>query len=165
MFFYRLGNENVFNEQHEGENSYQSIFSNSNYDNTLIKKHLTEEMFKKLLDVQNDCSIIDCIAKVDALHTNSFGVIALNGSCYSKFADLFEPIIMDIHCIDGFTKYPDSEWGDLETFSKLENAEIVSIEISCSRSLAGMPFISGINEQNLESILTKVSERVLLKSV
>lgn len=138
--------------------TYQSMFSDSKYDNTLIKKHLTEELFEKLLDVQNECSIIDCIAKADALQTNSmFGVIALNGNCYTTFGDLFEPMVKEIHCIDDFTKYPDCDWGDFGVFEKFLNEEIVSIEISCSRSLAKMPFIPGINEQNLEIILTQVS--------
>lgn len=121
---------------------------------------MTEELFTKLLNPSDEPSIIDCIAKVDELQANPFGVIVFNGNCYTKFSDLFEPIIKDIHCVDEFSKYPECDWGDVNVFEKFHNdTMIVSTEISCCRSLANIPFISipGINEQNLEIILTTVS--------
>lgn len=144
-------------ESHDKPNTYHEIFSNPKYDETLIKKHMTEELFTKLLERSDEPSIIDCIAKVDELQANPFGVIVLNGNCYKKFADLFEPIIKDIHCVDEFSKYPECNWGDVNIFEILPNDIIVSTEISCCRSLANIPFIPGINEQNLEIILTTVS--------
>lgn len=122
----------------------------------MIKKHLPEDLFRKLLDVQNEYSIIECIARADKVQNNPFGVVALNGNCYSKFGDLFEPIIKEIHFIDELTNHPDSDWGNSNAFENFKTEKIVSIEISCSRSLANMPFISGINEQNLEIILAQV---------
>lgn len=138
-------------------NEYQNIFGDSKYDGTLIKKYLTEELFKKLFELQNEPSIIDCIAEANTLHHNPFGVIVLNASCYNTFCDLFEPIIKEIHCVDEVVKHPDCEWGDVSEFETFENESIVSMEISCSRSLANIPFINGTNEQHLESILTTVS--------
>lgn len=138
--------------------TYDEIFNDSKYDETLIKKYLTEELFAKLHKLSDEPSIIDCIANVDALQANPFGVIVSNGNCYSTFADLFEPIIKDVHCIDGFGKYPECNWGDVDfVFEKIENDAIVSTEISCCRSLANVPFIPGISEHQLETILTTVS--------
>lgn len=118
---------------------------------------MTEELFTKLYNRSDEPSIIDCIANVDDLLANPIGVIVLNGNCYNKFADLFEPIIKDIHCVDEFSKYPECDWGDANVFEKLPNDMILFTEISCCRSLANIPFIPGINEQNLEMILTTVS--------
>lgn len=84
-------------------------------------------------------------------------MIVFDANCYDKFTDLFEPIIKDIHCVDEFNKYPDFDWGDTSVFEILNNEIIVSIEINCYRSMANIPFIPGINEQDLEFILTKVS--------
>lgn len=154
MFFRPLA-EHV--ESHDKPNTYHEIFSDPKYDETLIKKYLTEELFTKLHEPSDEPSIIDCIAKVDELQTQPFGVIVLNGNCYNKFADLFEPIIKEIHCIDEFNKYPECNWGDVNVFEKLPYDTIVSTEISCCRSLANIPFIPGINEQNLEIILSTVS--------
>lgn len=137
--------------------SYQSIFDDSKYDATLVKKYLTEDMYGSLTENDDRPSIVDCIVKVDALETYPVGVIALNGDCYTKFADLYESIIKEIHGIDAIERHPDSNWGDGNAFEQLSCENIVSIEISCSRSLAGIPFIPGMNEHDLESVLTKVS--------
>lgn len=137
--------------------AYQNVLSDSRYDGTLIKKHLTEKLFNQLSSLQNEPSIIDCIAKVNTLQSNPSGVIVLNGNCYNTFSDLYEPIIKDIHCVDEFSKHPDCEWGDASVFEKFETELIVSMEISCCRSLENIPFIPGASEQNLEAILTTVS--------
>lgn len=137
--------------------SYQKIFSDPKYDGTLVKKYLTEDLFKKLMEIQ-DPSIIDCIAKVNTLHSNPFGVVVFSANCYSAFSDLFEPIIQEIHCVDEFNQYPDVDWGDVNVFEKLKNEAIISMEISCCRSLSKIPFITGINEQGLECVLTTVSK-------
>lgn len=156
VFFFRSIAEHVNTANRP--RAYDEIFNDPKYDETLIKKYLTEEMFTKLRKLSDEPSIIDCIAKVDALQANPFGVIVSNGNCYNMFADLFEPIIKDVHCIDEFGKYPECNWGDVDfMFEKLENDAIVSTEISCSRSLANVPFIPGINEHQLETILTTVS--------
>lgn len=136
---------------------YQSIFDDTKYEATLVKKYLTENLFESLSEIGDKPSIVDCIVKADALESYPLGVIALNGDCYTKFADLFEPIIKEIHGIDITDKYPDSDWGDGTVFDNLNNDNIISIEMSCSRSLAGIPFIPGMNEQDLENVLTIVS--------
>lgn len=149
-------------EPNDEPTTYHEIFNNSKYDGILIKKYLTEEIFKTLLKQQDKPSIIDCIAKVNALPNNPFGIVVLNANCYSKFVNLFEPIIKDIHCVDELNKYPDCDWGDASVFEKLDNVTIVSTEISCCRSMANVPFIPGINEHDLESILTQVSVVIFL---
>lgn len=146
--------------QQDKTKTYDEIFNDPKYEETLIKKHLTEELFTKLLNLSDESSsIIDCIASVNELQANPFGVIASNGNCYNKFSDLFEPIIKHVHCVDEFGKYPENNWGDVNVFERLSPNDdvIVFTEISVSRSLANIPFIPRINEQNLEIILTTVS--------
>lgn len=149
--------EDVHIEPNEDFTPYQNIFSDSKYDGTLVKKYLTEDLLKKLMEIQEP-SIIDCIAKVNTLDTNPFGVNVFNANCYSAFCDLFEPIIKEIHCVDEYSAYPNVDWGDVNMFEKLESETIISMEISCCRSLSKIPFISGINEQGLENVLTTVSK-------
>lgn len=144
-------------EKCEKSNAYHEIFSDPEYESTLIKKYLTEERFIKLLEQGGEPSIIDCIVKVDALASSPSGVRLSSSNCYTKFADLFEPIIKDIHCVDELNKHPDCDWGDESVFQKFDNEAIVSVEISCSRSLVNISFIPGINESDLQTILSKVS--------
>lgn len=123
-----------------------------------MKKYLTEDMFKCFTEHDEKPSIVDCIVKADALDLHPFGIVALNGNCYTKFSELFEPIIKEIHGLeDNIEKHPDSNWGDGSQFEALNSDRIISIEISCSRSLTGFDFISGMNEQDLENVLTTVS--------
>lgn len=138
-------------------NAFRNLFSDSKYDDTLIKKHLTEDLFKKLYELENELSIVDCIAKVDTLQSNPFGVVTVNATCFTVFNDLFEPIVKEIHGIDEFVKYSDCDWGDVNVFETIDNESILSMEICCSRSLANIPFTSNASEQHLETILTTVS--------
>ncbi|XP_031621141.1 arginine kinase-like [Contarinia nasturtii] len=163
MSSYSPLDENADAKARDKQDMYHEMFNDPKYDGILIKKYLTEELFRKLYKLQdNEPSIIDCIAKVNELQANPFGVYPLNGKCYSKFRALFEPIIKDIHCIDDeFHNHPDCDWGDVNAFEIFENERIESIEISCVRSLANMPFIkSGINEQDLEIILNTVQNAI-----
>lgn len=148
----------------ENENPYQNLFVDPKYDGTLVKKYLNEELFKKLYELHTETpTIIDCIAKFNTLDTstNPSGVVALNASCYTRFCDLFEPIIKEIHCVDEFpSEYPASDWGeDATVFQKFESESILGIEISCTRSLRNVPFVCGANEHDLQTILTTVSMR------
>lgn len=142
---------------HDKASTFHEIFSDPKYDETLIKKYLTKELFEKLLKQQDQPSIIDCIAKVNELRAHPIGVIVLNGNCYNKFSDLFEPIIREVHCLGEFNKYPEINWGDLNMFENLNNESIVFTEISCCRSLSNIPFPSSMNEHDLEIVLTMVS--------
>lgn len=146
-------------ESGENENSYQNLINHPKYDGTLAKKYLTEELFNKLHELQSEHpTIIDCLAKFNALHTDLTGVVALNASCYTMFCDLFDPIIQEIHCIDELaSKYPDSDWNvDALVFQKIESDLIMSVEISCTRSLMNFPFVCGANENDLQTILMTV---------
>lgn len=115
-------------------------------------------MFEYFTEHDEKPSIVDCIVKADALDLHPLGIIALNGDCYTKFSELFEPIIKEIHGLDdNIEKHPDLNWGDGSQLEALNSDRIVSIEISCSRSLTGFNFICGMNEQDLENVLTTVS--------
>lgn len=138
--------------------SFQNIFDDLKYDTTLVKKYLTENLFESFTEIGDKPSIVDCIVKVNALESYPLGIIALNGDCYTKFAELFDPIIKEVHGIDGDIKHhPDTNWGDGNVFKSLNSDNIISIEINCSRSLAGVPFIPGMNVQDLENVLITVS--------
>lgn len=116
-------------------------------------------MFESFTEYDNKPTIVDCIVKANALDSHPLGIIALNGDCYTKFSELFEPIIKEINGLDNSIEMqPVSDWGDDNNqFEPLNTDRIISIQISCSRSLTGFNFISGMNEQDLENVLTTVS--------
>lgn len=116
-------------------------------------------MFESFTEYDNKPTIVDCIVKTNALDSHPLGIIALNGDCYTKFSELFEPIIKEINGLDNsIEKHPESDWGDDSSqFEPLHSDRIISIEFSCSRSLTGFNFISGMNEQDLENVLHTVS--------
>lgn len=121
---------------------------------------MTEELFKKLCELQPERpTIADCLAKCTTFNADSAGVVALNASCYTIFCDLFDPIIQEIHCVDAIaSKYSESEWnGDTMAFQKFESESILSVEISCARSLMNVPLVCGADEHDLQTILTTVS--------
>lgn len=133
-------------------NSYRDIADDSKYDNTLLKKYLTDDLLERL-KLLGEPSIIDCITRAK----NASGVVALDADCYNRFSDLFEPIIKDIHCVAELNNCPDSDWGDASTFESFEKDTVLSIEMNCFRSLANIPFIPGITAAHLEYVLSTVS--------
>lgn len=131
---------------------YHSIFGDPKYDGTLIKKYLTEDLFNTLQESRSKATIIDLISNV-----NSIGLLMLNGDCYSKFSVLIEPILKEIHKIEIIEEqHPDSDFGDFSVFESLQCEAIEFIEISCNRSIENFDFIPGMNEQDLENVLTMV---------
>lgn len=132
---------------------YHLVLGDPKYDGTLIKKHLTEDLFKTLQETQGKPTIIDLISNV-----NSIGLLMLNGDCYTKFSVLIEPILKEIHKIEMIEEqHPESSFGDFDAFESLHCEAIESIEINCNRSIENFDFIPGMNEQDLENVLTLVS--------
>ncbi|XP_055843786.1 arginine kinase 1-like [Episyrphus balteatus] len=128
----------------------------SSNSNSLLKKHLTPEIFKSLrTKTTKSSTLLDCIQSGLANHDSKCGVYAPDAEAYTIFADLFDPIIQDYHC--GFKKtdkhpYPNfgnpCVFGDLDPFKHY----IASTRIRCARSIRGYPFNPGMTKKHYDDV-------------
>jgi arginine kinase len=110
---------------------------------SLLKKHLTREIFDKLKTVKTPfgATLMDVIQSGVKNLDSSVGVYAPDADSYSLFADLFDPIINEHH--GGFAPndlHPPKDFGDLDTFVNVDpdSEFIISTNLECRRSLKGM---------------------------
>lgn len=125
----------------------------------MTKKYLTIELFQKLCELKTTPTIIDCIKKSTLFDFNLIGVVPLDAKCYTNFAIIFNSIIADYNCVASEVKQPVCTWGDWNEFEKIDDPSIISIKMSCRRTIDDYPFVLGMNEQQFEDVLTKVTEK------
>ncbi|XP_023161240.1 arginine kinase-like [Drosophila hydei] len=132
---------------------------------SLLKKHLTKSIFDKLKTkvTPSYCStLLDCIQSGLCNHDSAVGIYAPDPEAYKTFADIFDPIISDIH--KGFgkaNKHPASCYGYGADFPNLdpEQKYVVSTRVRCARSIQDFPFNPCLSEEdyrNLECMISKV---------
>lgn len=143
-------------------NAINSLLNDTNC-NSLLKTHLTNELYDKLKTVttSHKSSLVDCISSGLDIHESMIGVYAADSEAYDIFGDLFNPLIKDYHI--GFekpAKHPDKNWGDPKTFTDIDpnNEYITSTRIRCIRTVDGYPFIPLMNEQQFSDLCTKIEE-------
>lgn len=91
------------------------------------------------------------------------GIYAADPESYCVFSDIFSPIINDCH--GGFTKchrHVESDWGDIMSITNLDpdNEFVISIRMSCVRSLDDYPFHPILKQEQYCEIEKKVSEAI-----
>lgn len=136
----------------------EDLLSDSKYEGTAVKKVLTADLFDRLIKIDENSSFLDCIKNFGGVYNNVAGIVAVNADCYTVFEDFFEPMINELNGMDILSKHPDSNWGDTNVFENLNCSAIVSTEINCRRSLVNVPFITGMDEQDFENVLSNVGE-------
>lgn len=132
---------------------------------SLLKKHLTIEMFEKLKDelTKSGKTIVDCI-NAGLKHPNSsVGIYAADADAYEKFADLFDPIIADYHKFPADQSHPEVQngWdGDDAQFEDLNSTTqyIKSTRIRCARSLTKYPLNPSMNEEDYLNLMKDVTD-------
>lgn len=139
------------------EQAIVCLLSNSKFDCTLIKKYCTKDFLMKLNEEDVKHLLVNSIQCSMLSDSDPIGLVAPNTSLYLSLEELFEVILIDYHNLKAVEKYPDSDWGDQEFFENLESSSIISINISCIRSLDGYPFISAMSSEQLDEVLAKVS--------
>lgn len=129
--------------------------------NSLLKKHLTQELFDELKQLKTTfkSTLLDCINSGLENHDSHIGIYAPDAEAYTVFAKIFDPIIEEYH--EGFKvedKQPDIDWGDPTEFTNLDpdNEFIRSTRVRCARSVEGIPFNPRMTEQNYEELMSKV---------
>lgn len=112
---------------------------------SLLKKHLTREIFNKLKSKRTSfgSTLLDCIQSGIQNLDSGFGIYAPDAEAYTVFANIFDPMIEEYHV--GFgknAKHPPRDFGDVNSFPNLDPSGnfIVSTRIRCARSMEGYPF-------------------------
>lgn len=131
---------------------------------SLLKVHLTIELFEKLKDVKTTSgkTLLDCI-NAGLKHPNSsVGIYAADHDAYDVFAEIFNPIIADYHKFPADQSHPSGDgWsGDDSVFVDLDpdHHYIKSTRIRCARSMADFPLNPGMCEQNYCDLMTQVTD-------
>lgn len=132
------------------------IFYDAKYEGTILKKHLVKDQFETLCETYGKNAINALIVHADALNRYPTGLYLSSSECYTKFAPLIDPMIMELHKTELTSSHPAVDYGDFGVFQRLELESITSIELSCSRSLKGYPFVTSMSEADLEEVLSMV---------
>merc|ERR1711970_3583 len=130
---------------------------------SLVKKHLTPEVFAKCKDLTTPSfksSLLDVIQSGAANLDSGVGIYAPDAEAYSVFSPLFDPIIEEYHA--GFRqdqKHPACDFGDINSFKNLdpEGTYVVSTRVRGGRSLDGYPFNPCLTEAQYKEMEEKVS--------
>jgi protein-arginine kinase len=132
---------------------------------SLLKKHLTPEVYGKLKDAKTKSGydLLSCIRSgVDNLDSG-VGVYASDPEVYTEFGALFDAIIVDYHKIktlDGFKQpvqnfqFDDAFQGDLDPEGKF----VISTRVRVARNIAGYPLRGGMTKEQTLELEKKVSD-------
>ncbi|XP_026474404.1 arginine kinase-like [Ctenocephalides felis] len=144
----------------ELETQYKKLMASDS--KSLLKKHLTQEIFDNLKTKKTTfgSTLFDCIKSGLENYDSGIGIYAADAEAYSVFADLFDPIIEEYH--SGFTKtdkHPAKNWGDVNSLGNLDPTGdyIVSTRVRCGRSMEGYPFNPCLTEAQYKAMEEKVS--------
>jgi len=130
---------------------------------SLVKKHLTPEVFAKCKDLVTPSfksSLLDVIQSGAANLDSGVGIYAPDAESYSVFSPLFDPVIEEYHA--GFKqdqKHPNCDFGDVNSFQNLdpEGTYVVSTRVRGGRSLDGYPFNPCLTEAQYKEMEAKVT--------
>ncbi|KAH8325314.1 hypothetical protein KR067_008745 [Drosophila pandora] len=144
----------------EMEKRYQ-IFAKTD-SKSLLKKHLTQEIFDKLKTRTTpsfNSTLLHCINSGLCNPDSGVGIYAPDAEAYKVFGAIFDPIIEEYH--RGFKKtdkHPESCYGSGKDFANLDpdNAFIVSTRVRCGRSVQCYPFNPCLTEQQYAELQYKL---------
>lgn len=126
--------------------------------NSIVKTHLTDELFDKLKNVNGDggVSLYNCIKSGIDNQDSVLGIYAVNLQFYDQFSDIFDPVIDTYHGFGKETVQPNSDWGDSQAFEPINDEFVVAIRINCSRNMQEYPVVCKMEENDLNDALAKV---------
>jgi len=131
---------------------------------SLLKKHLTKEVFEKLKDKRTPSfgsSLLDVIQSGVANLDSGVGIYAPDGEAYTTFADLFDPVIDTYH--KGFgpkDKHPPCDFGDVNSIKNVdpEGKYVLSTRVRGARSVSGLPFNPCMTKVEYQALEDKLSD-------
>lgn len=117
-------------------------------------KLITIDLLQKVCETKTKPTIMECIRASENVAMPSIGICPISAECYSTLACIFEPLIDEFHCVAIDVKQPHCSWGDWREFEKIDSDSIASIRFTCRRSIVGIPFVIGMDEnQFVETLL------------
>lgn len=127
---------------------------------SLLKKFLTKDFIEKMKE-EKTCfkgTLLDCIQAGLELFNTPIGAFACDSEAYVLFAELFDPIIEELHTFKSEDKQPDFDWGESCKLPDLDpdGEFITSIRIHCIRSVESFPFAAIMTFEQYEEILGKM---------
>lgn len=131
--------------------------------NSLLKKHLTEEVFNEYKDVKTSSgtTLYDVIRSCLKHPKSKVGFYAWDAESYKTFEKLFVPTIHDFHGVDSTSVY-DGQLGEIKLDLRLDPASYKDIRIRMWANLDGR-FTATQNKEDAEKIEKQVTD-VLLKN-
>ncbi|PLX67437.1 MAG: arginine kinase [Denitrovibrio sp.] len=135
------------------------VFGSTN--NSLLKKHLTKEIYYSLNDLKTSSGFtLDQAIKSGVVNDGSnVGIYAGDLESYKIFAPIFDKIIADYHNFSTSDSHtsdltpPESGWANPDP----EGKYIISTRIRVGRNLADMPLGTAISKEQRDEIESKVS--------
>jgi arginine kinase len=135
--------------------------------NSLLKEYLTEEIFENLKDLKTELlgSLLDNIQCGLAHFDSEIGIFASDQHAYTEFAELFDPVLEDIHEVEAVevkdvkvASQPDVDWGTADEMIDLdpEGLFIKSVSVSVGRALNGIPFMPTVSKEQLQEVVDTV---------
>lgn len=129
---------------------------------SLLKKHLSEEVFEKLKNLQTGmgATLLDVIQSGVENLDSGVGVYAPDAEAYTLFADLFNPIIDEYHAGFGADDHhPSKDFGNVNSLVNVDpkGEFVISTRVRCGRSLEGYPFNPCLTEDQYKEMEEKVS--------
>lgn len=139
-----------------------STLENAKNCKSLLKKHLTKEVYDELRNKQTamGATLLDVIQSGVENLDSGVGVYAPDAESYTVFADLFNPIIEEYHMGFGPSdKHPPRDFGDVNTLVNVDpkGEYVISTRVRCGRSLQGYPFNPCLTENQYKEMEKKVS--------
>lgn len=133
-------------------------FKSNDECNSILKTHLTDEIFEQLKNVNSDggVTLYDCIKSGLENPDSVLGIYAANLQCYDQFSDIFDPVIETYHGFGKETVQPDLDWGESQSFEPFNDEFVVSIRINCTRNMQEYPAVCRMDENDLNDSLAKV---------
>lgn len=146
------------------EESWKKLSAQKN-SKSLLKKHLTKEIFDNLKDLKTSSgsTLVDCINSGVQNEKSGVGVYAADSECYSTFKELFDPIIREYHKLgSGEAKHPALNFGNSSSLPNLdpEGKFVISTRCRTARSFSVIPLNAKMTKEHymqLESMVEKAT--------
>lgn len=129
--------------------------------NSLVKKHLTEEIYNKYKKHETKTcgfTLDKCIACAVQLDDQSVGIYAGDHDCYKDFKDLTHKVILDYHGLEeGFSHKADLDASKIVGKTP-DDAAIHSTRVRVGRNIEGFGLSPGITReqrQEMEKLMVK----------
>lgn len=131
---------------------------------SLLRKHLTRDIFAVLRALRTktcNASLLDVIQAGLEHHEANIGIYAADAESYTVFADLFDPVVQDLHSgfdLSAAHPTPAPAWGDPEPLGDLDASGkyVKTMRLAAARNIDLLPFAPKMSEQQYRDVLEQL---------